>query len=211
MIKAVLFDFGGVFTPSPFAALRAWQAGQGRDPEEALRAVLGPYDQDTDHPWHRLERGEIPVAAAIAQIKTAAAEQGLELDLVKMFRAMGASMGIRADVVEKVRDLRAAGYRTALLTNNIKEYSEGWRALISADEIVDVIVDSSAVGTRKPDPRIYRLALQQLGVEPEESVFLDDAPGNVTAARALGMHAILVEDEYTAALAELDRLLTRQA
>jgi putative hydrolase of the HAD superfamily len=210
-IRAVLFDFGGVFTPSPFTALRAWQAGRGLDPEAAFRTVFGPYDQDTDHPWHQLERGEIPVAAAMKGIAAAAAEQGLELNLFEMFRAVSGSIGVRADVVEKVLELRAAGYRTALVTNNIKEFSEGWRALIPADDMFDVIVDSSVVGMRKPDPRVYRLALEQLGVEPEESVFLDDAPGNVEAARALGMHGIIVQDDYTGALAELDRLLARQS
>jgi putative hydrolase of the HAD superfamily len=207
-IKAVLFDFGGVLTPSPFGALRAWHAGQGVDPEAGLRALFGSYDQDTDHPWHQLERGEISVAAAMKQIKAAAAEEGLELDLPGMLRAMGGIASIRRDVVEKVIELRAAGYRTALVTNNVKEYAEGWRAMIPAADMFDVIVDSSAVGMRKPDPRIYLLALQLLGVEPGESVFLDDAAGNVEAARALGMHAILVSDEHAGALAELDRLLT---
>jgi epoxide hydrolase-like predicted phosphatase len=208
-IKAVVFDFGGVFTPSPFAALRAWHVEKELDPAAGVQAVFGPYDQDTDHPWHRLERGEISLTAAAAQIKAEAAERGLDLDLFAMFRAMGQSAdGVRTEMVEKARELRAAGYRTALVTNNIREFSNGWRAMIPAGEMFDVIVDSSAVGIRKPDHRIYRMALQQLGVEPEESVFLDDAPGNVEAARALGMHGILVEDDHTGALAELDRLLT---
>jgi len=79
--------------------------------------------------------------------------------------------------------------------------------MIPVDELFEVIVDSSAVGMRKPDPRIYHMALDQLGVAPERSVFLDDAPGNIAAARAIGMHAILVEDDHTLAFAELDRLL----
>jgi putative hydrolase of the HAD superfamily len=204
-IKAVVFDFGGVFTPSPFAALRALPIGAGIGPAATVQAVFGPCDQDTDHPWHRLERGEIPLAAAADEIKAAAAAQGLEFDL---FRAMGGrSFAVRADMVAKVFDLRAAGYRTALLTNNIQEFSDGWRAMIPADDMFDVILDSSAVGMRKPDRRIYRMVLQQLGVEAEEAVFLDDAVGNIEAARALGMRAILVEDDHAGALAELDRLL----
>jgi epoxide hydrolase-like predicted phosphatase len=208
-IKAVVFDFGGVFTASPFSALRAWRPENGLDPEVMLRTVFGPYDQDTDHPWHRLERGVLSLTAAADEIKAAAAEQGLAFDLFELFKAMSWSPGVRTDMVEKALELRAAGYRTALLTNNIKEFSAGWRAMIPADDLFDVIVDSSAVGMRKPDPRIYRMALQQLGVEAEESVFLDDALGNVEAARALGMRAILVGDDYAAAMAELDRLLAR--
>ena len=208
-IKAVVFDFGGVFTPSPFTALCAWHVEKGLDPAAGLRTVLGPYDQDTDHPWHRLERGEITLAAAAEQIKAAAAEQGLELDLFEMFRAMGGIADVRTDMVQQVLELRAAGYRTALITNNVREYSDGWRAMIPADDMFDVIVDSSAVGIRKPDHRIYRMVLQQLGVEADEAAFLDDAVGNIEAARALGMPAILVEDAHAGALAELDRLLTR--
>jgi len=209
-IKAVVFDFGGVFTPSPFTALHALHAGTRLDPAAALQAVFGPYDQDTDHPWHRLERGEISLAAAADEIKATAARQGLEFDLFDLFKAMGgSSFAVRTDVVAKVFDLRAAGYRTALLTNNIKEFSDGWRAMIPADDMFDVIVDSSAVGIRKPDHRIYRMVLQQLGVEADEAAFLDDAVGNIEAARALGMPAILVEDAHAGALAELDRLLTR--
>ena len=121
----------------------------------------------------------------------------------------GSAFAVRPDMVARVFDLRAAGYRTALLTNNIREFSDGWRAMIPADDMFDVIVDSSAVGVRKPDHRIYRMALQQLGVEPSESVFLDDVAGNVEAARAVGMHAILVEDDHVGALAELERLLVR--
>ncbi len=202
-----MFDFGGVFTTSPFSGLHAWHVEQGHDPAVGLRAVFGPYDEDTDHPWHRLERGEIALAAAAEQIKAVAAEEGLDLELTEMFGALGGEGGVRADVVDKALELRRAGYRTALITNNIKEFSEGWRAMIPVDDMFEVIVDSSAVGMRKPDPRIFHLALDQLGVAPERSVFLDDASGNITAARALGMHAILVEDDHTGAMAELDRLL----
>ncbi len=160
-IKAILFDFGGVFTPSPFGAFRAWHAGKGLDPEAALLTIFGPYDQDTDHPWHRLERGEITAAAAISHIQAAAARAGYELDLLGVFRSMGGREAIRSDIVEKVLALRSAGYRTALVTNNIKEYSDTWRAQIPAGEMFDVIVDSSLVGVRKPDPRIYLMALEQ--------------------------------------------------
>jgi putative hydrolase of the HAD superfamily len=205
-IEAVVFDFGGVFTASPFTGIHAWHVEKGLDPAAGVRIVFGPYDQDTDHPWHRLERGEIALLAAAEQIKAVAAEEGLDIELAEMFGSMGGS-SIRADMVDKAIQLRTAGYRTALITNNIKEFSDGWRAMIPVDEMFEVIVDSSAVGMRKPDPRIYQMTLDQLGVAPDRSVFLDDAPGNIAAAKALGMAAILVEDDHTGALAELDRLL----
>jgi len=205
-IEAVVFDFGGVFTASPFTGIHAWHEEKGLDPAKGVRAVFGPYDQDTDHPWHQLERGEIALSAAAEQIKIVAAEEGLDIELAEMFGSMGGST-TRADMVDKAIELKKAGYRTALITNNIKEFSDGWRAMIPVDDMFEVIVDSSAVGMRKPDPRIYQLALDQLGVAAERSVFLDDAKGNIAAAEVFGMKGILVGDDHLPALAELDRIL----
>jgi epoxide hydrolase-like predicted phosphatase len=104
--------------------------------------------------------------------------------------------------------LRADGYRTALVTNNIREFNDGWRKLIPVDELFDVVVDSSMIGMRKPDPRIFQHALAALGgVEPDDAVFLDDFQGNIDAAEALGMHGILVGVDRLAAITELDALL----
>jgi putative hydrolase of the HAD superfamily len=107
-IEAVVFDFGGVFTASPFTGIHAWHVEKGLDPALGVRAVFGPYDQDTDHPWHQLERGEIALLAAAEQIKAVAAEQGLDIELSEMFGSMGGS-SIRADMVDKVLELRAEG------------------------------------------------------------------------------------------------------
>jgi HAD superfamily hydrolase (TIGR01509 family) len=97
------------------------------------------------------------------------------------------------------------------VTNNVKEASEQWRALVPLAELFEVIVDSSEVGMRKPNPAIYLHALDLLGgVAPERAVFLDDAPGNVAGARRAGLHGILVDAaEPAGALAELDALLER--
>lgn len=206
-IEAVIFDFGGVFTSSPFTGLHQWHVDKGLDPIKGLRLVFGPYDQDTDHPWHRVERGEIALEAAAEQIKALAAESGMDLDLREMFGALGGADGARTDVVEIALDIRRRGFRTALITNNIAEFSDGWRAMIPVEEIFEVVVDSSAIGIRKPNPRIYELTLEQLGVDAGASVFLDDAAGNIEAARAVGMQAILVGDDHTVAFAELDALL----
>jgi putative hydrolase of the HAD superfamily len=105
-----------------------------------------------------------------------------------------------------VRRLREEGYRLALITNNVREGSATWRALVPVDELFDVVVDSSEVGMRKPNPAIFHHALERLGVAPHAAVFLDDTPGNVEGARRAGLAAILVEDP-DAALAELDALL----
>jgi putative hydrolase of the HAD superfamily len=85
---------------------------------------------------------------------------------------------------------RRAGYRTALLTNNVREWEPRWRSMLPVDELFDVVVDSAFVGLRKPDPAIYRLTCDRLGVAPEACVFVDDLEANVAAARELGMTAV---------------------
>jgi epoxide hydrolase-like predicted phosphatase len=209
-IDAVLFDFGGVFTPSPFSAVEAFGAELGAEPGRFLEITFGPYDADTDHPWHRLERGEISLVAAREEILGLGRSHDLEVDLFRILRAMAGGSGpfVREAMVRVVEELRSDGYRTALVTNNAAEFGEAWRPLLPLDELFDSVIDSSEVGMRKPDPRIYLHTLEQLGgVEPERTVFLDDYAENVEAARRLGMHGVVVADPPDAALADLRRIL----
>jgi epoxide hydrolase-like predicted phosphatase len=210
-VAAVLFDFGGVFTASPFVALRDAAAGFGVAPEVVLATVFGDYAQDTDHPWHRLERGELTAAQAMAAIGELAQQSGYGIDPIAVLRgSIGTGDVVRDDMVAAAREVKAAGLKTGVVTNNIKEFSSHWRALLPVDELFDVVVDSSEEGIRKPDPRIFRLALNRLGgLAPERTVFLDDAPGNVAAARALGMHAIHVGTDHLTAIEELRALVLR--
>ena len=203
----MLFDFGGVFTQSPFEAVRLHGDELGADPEVILAVLFGDYDQDNDHPWHRLERGEIAFDAARAEISELAAERGLDIDPFGAFAKFGTGGHMADAMVERTRRLRADGIRTALVTNNIREFGDGWRSLVPVDELFEVVIDSSHAGVRKPDPRIFRLALDALGVTPEQSLFLDDFPGNVAAANALGIRGVLVGTDRLAAIAELDELL----
>ena len=207
-IEAVMFDYGGVFTPSPFAAAEAYAVAIGADPAVLVEVVFGSYDTDGDHVWHRLERGEVPIVEALAEISRDAEAAGIAFELAEMFRALAGDHIDRDVVVEAVRKARAHGARTAILTNNIKEYGDAWRRTLPVDELFDCIVDSSQEGMRKPDPAIYRLALERLGVDdPARAVFLDDFEANVLAARALGIHGIVVGPDPRSALAELDALL----
>jgi putative hydrolase of the HAD superfamily len=207
-IRAVLFDFGGVYTPSPFGIFAEAAEELGAAPERVQGIVFGPYDRDTDHPWHRLERGEISLSVAREAIMALASEAGLAFDPLVILARMAKGGGARDAVVAATRRLRARGLRTALITNNAREFSQGWRAMIPIAELFDAVIDSSEVGMRKPDPAIFALALRELGdVAPQHAVFLDDFPGNVAAARRLGMHGVLVEDDPSGALAELERLV----
>ena len=209
-IQAVLLDFGGVFTDSPFAVFEQAAEELGASPDEVLQIVFGPYDRDTDHPWHRLERGEIPLRVAREEIMALAARKGLEIEPLEILARMSTGGGARTTLVERTRRLRGEGLRTALVTNNVVEFREGWRSLIPVGELFDLVVDSSEVGVRKPDPAIFELALERVGgIAPQRAVFLDDFQGNIDAARRLGIHAVLVDADPAPALVELDRLLAR--
>jgi putative hydrolase of the HAD superfamily len=125
-----------------------------------------------------------------------------------MFGTMVADEIDRTIVIEAVQMVRAKGLRTAIVTNNIREYGDAWRSRLPLDELFDLVVDSCEEGVRKPDPVIFRTALDRLGVsEPSRAIFLDDFAGNVTAARELGMRAILVGPNPAPALDELTALL----
>lgn len=215
--EAVVFDVGGVLVESPFEAVIRWQ--QVHDmPDEVLRHLFGEYariPEPGEEPprWHRVETGHLSMADFVAAVQDEMAELlgdehpivGLGVDDFDMFAAAQPHQQVAA----RVRELAAAGYRLAILTNNVREWHD-WRRRVPLDAF-DVVIDSSEVGLRKPDPAIFRLTLERLGVEADRAVFLDDHPENVAAARALGMGGVVVTADLEGALAELDQLLERSA
>ncbi|MFI5045246.1 MAG: HAD family hydrolase, partial [Acidimicrobiales bacterium] len=159
-IRAVIFDFGGVFVDSPFTAMTDAATARDLDPDQTMLAIFGDYAADTDHPWHRLERGEITVVEARDAIVDASQrDMGVAVDPFEFLAALSGG-GLRDDMVDFVKDLRGRGLATGLLTNNAKEFQEFWRPLMPLDELFDDVIDSSEVGIRKPDRRIYELALE---------------------------------------------------
>ena len=210
MIRAVIWDYGGVFSGSPFGAMAGVAREMGVDPERYLEIVFGPYDDDTDHPWHRLERGETTLEGARAEIIEIGRRDGIDSDPFHLFTAMSrGGGGPRGEVVDFARELKGSGLRSALVTNNALEFRDYWRRSIPLDELFHHVIDSSEVGLRKPDPKIFELTLERLGVPAESAVFLDDYAGNVEAARRIGIRGVLVTDAYGDALAELARVLGR--
>lgn len=198
-ITTVLFDFAGVLTSSPWGAMT--EAGGGN-----LELLIGSYEEDGDHPWHQVERGELAIADWAMAVTELGKAQGIEVDFAPL-QALLRTMTLHDQVIERVRSLRSDGYRLGLVTNNVREGSATWRAMLPVDELFDVVVDSSEVGMRKPNPAIFHHTLDLLGGgRPDEAVFLDDSPGNVVGAQRAGLHAILVDDPDDA-LVELDSLL----
>ncbi|MCI3948887.1 MAG: hydrolase [Acidimicrobiales bacterium] len=202
-IDAALFDFGGVLvhegSVNDFARL-----APHADPAEVLRHAIGPYHEDHDHPWHRVERGELDMAEWYTLTVTALAEAGIDVVIPTSGSVLFTP---NEPVVEAVREVRAAGGRTAVVTNNVRELSHTWRPVLPLDELFDTIVDSCEVGLRKPNPAIYLLAVERLGVAPERAVLLDDIESNLRGAEAAGLRAIHVEPDPTAAVEALRALL----
>ena len=207
-IKAVLFDFGGVFTDSPFSAFSAYAMKIGASNEQVSEIVFGGYGSDGEHPWHRVERGEMALQKARDEILSLGRAQKLEVDILEVFMAMAENGGgLREELIDYVRTIRDAGLTTGIITNNVAEFREHWRSMLPVVELFDFVVDSCEVGMRKPNPAIFQLALEIGGLAPEEAVFLDDFEGNVVAADALNIRSILVDGDGAKTVADLDAVL----
>lgn len=206
MIEAVCWDVGGVFSARPVDAVARVAAAHDVDADELFAAVFGPYHLDGDHAWHRLERGEVALMDAWGEIEVALADLGLAMSLADLFAGFGDADVDRRIVTDTLLDLHGQGVVMAIITNNVREFSEsstgGWRSIVPM-EAMTIVIDSSAVGMRKPDHAIYEHTLGALGVAPGAAVFLDDMEANVDAARALGMHGVVVGADPVAAMAEL--------
>lgn len=202
-VDAVLFDFGGVLIDSPFDAFARYEEANGL-PEGFIRS-LNAANHD-DNAWARLERNQIDFDAFCDAFEAEAAAAGGRVQVRELFAML--SGAVRPDMVEAVRRCRAH-FKTGLLTNNFDSPATGTEAGMGHGEILDlfdVVVASTEVGLRKPDPRFYELACRKLGVEAARAVFLDDLGVNLKPARAMGMITIKVVD-CAGALADLERVL----
>jgi putative hydrolase of the HAD superfamily len=161
--------------------------------------------------WHLLEKGAIDVATYFDRmVEKAPAVLGRSLDMDAYGRFWRSTApGVHWMVVHKMRELKDRGLRVGLLTNNVKEFGEHWRATFPV-EMCDEIVDSSHVGMRKPERAIYALTCTRMGITPDEAVFVDDNADNIAAARAFGMEVVHFGEQPWAALAELDAILERR-
>lgn len=187
--SAVLWDFGGVIIDSPFDAFARYET-EARLPEGFLR-TLNATNPDTNA-WARMERNEINVEEFCDLFEAEAAAAGHRIDARGVLSLLAGRL--RPEMVEAVRRC-CARLPTALITNNFT--GVGGAARDDIDEVLalfHVVIESCKVGLRKPDPRIYALACDRLGVRPDDAVFLDDLGVNLKPARAMGMTTIKVVD-----------------
>jgi putative hydrolase of the HAD superfamily len=199
-IRAVIFDIGGVLTTSPVQSIRAFEEQSGL-PERAL----GPLLADHDGAWSLFEKSEISPAEFVAAFEEETVGRGLDVDGWKFLEAFYTALVVRDEMVHAVRAIRER-MKVAAITNNITREERSAENPLALDDLFDVVIESSKVGVRKPDPRIYLMACEEMGVAPGECVFLDDFGVNLKAARQLGMTTIKV-DETTTALDELEATL----
>jgi putative hydrolase of the HAD superfamily len=201
-IGAVLWDFGGVITESPFDAFARYERRRGL-PEGFLRG-LNATNPD-NNAWARMERTDVSVERFCELYEDEARAAGHEISAVAVLALL--SGAVRPAMVEAVRRCRMR-CRTGLLTNNFVGWGDAAeeRDLKEIVALFDVVVESSKAGVRKPDPRFYELACDALEIEPTAAVFLDDLGVNLKPARAMGMTTIKVTDP-AAALSELEAVL----
>jgi putative hydrolase of the HAD superfamily len=200
VIRAVMFDFGGVISSSPFEAFARFEEANGL-PAGFIRSVNAT--NPDDNAWARLERSEVDLNAFGALWSAEARALGHDVDGRLVLQMLSGE--IRPRMVAAIRACRPR-YKTACLTNNFLSAE----AIVSEEvagvyALFDAVLESRVLGVRKPDPRFYELACEAVGVRPDESVFLDDLGVNLKPARALGMHTIKVDDPDEA-LADLGRL-----
>ncbi len=200
-IRAVLFDFGGVISSSPFEAFNHLEEQRGLPPD-FIRTVNAT-NPDTNA-WAQLERGEVDLETFGVRWSEEARALGHELDGRLVLERLAGE--IRPQMVTAIRACKTK-YKTACLTNNFTQAEAVLSDTVAAVyALFDAILESRVLGVRKPHPRFYELACEALGVQADECVFLDDLGVNLKPARALGMHTIKVIDPDVA-LDELEGLL----
>jgi len=207
MIEAVLWDFGGVLTTSPFEAFNRYESERGL-PRDFIRAINATNPEI--NAWAQFESSRVTLEEfdeLFAGESEAAGHRIPGRDVIALL-----SGDLRPRMVEALKRCKAA-FRVGCITNNVKSgqgpgmATGGERAGQVAEvmALFDVVVESSIEGIRKPHPDIYRIACERLGVTPEHTVFLDDLGINLKPARALGMRTIKVSSEDQA-LEELGRV-----
>jgi putative hydrolase of the HAD superfamily len=204
----VISDFGGVLTTPLMQAFNRVQDDLDVPVEAYGAAMTYSLEHDGVHPLFALERGEITEAEFLARLERGlAATLGRDVTLHGFGARLMEALGANQELFDHFAGLRRdRGLRFALCTNNVREWEPLWRAKLPIDDVFETVVDSAFVGTRKPEPEIYAITLERLGLPGSRCAFIDDLEHNVEAARDAGMQGIVFRDTAQA-IAELEALL----
>jgi putative hydrolase of the HAD superfamily len=190
-VEAVISDFGGVLTSPLLDSFMAFQDSSGISLEALGKAMAEVAREQGANPLFELETGRMSEQRFL---ETLSAQLTSDLGRRVELRGFGERYfdGLEPNhrLIEYMRELRGRGYRMAICTNNVREWEPLWRAKLPVDEIFDVVVDSAFVGSRKPEPRIYEITLERLGVAADSALLIDDIELNCTAAEELGIRAV---------------------
>lgn len=207
-LRAVLWDFGGVMTESPFVAFRRFEQSRGL-PQDFLRSVNA---RDPDrNAWARFERSELSAEQfdeTFVKETRAAGHEVRGLEVIDLLYGE-----VRPQMVVALQTCKRH-YANACVTNNVNagprrgfgrdpRRAAQWQSVL---DLFDTVIESSKTGVRKPEPRFFQIACATLGIEPAQAVYLDDLGTNLKPAKAMGMHTIKVDDPDRA-LAELESVL----
>ena len=209
MLKAVLWDFGGVLTTSPFEAFNRYER-ENNLPLDFIRTVNAT--NPDDNAWAQFERSDITPAVFDQRFAEESASLGHRIQGAAVLSLL--SGDVRPNMLAALRAIKQT-YRVACITNNVRSGQGAGMATTSerANRVAevmsefDLVVESSELGIRKPDPRIYQHTCDALGIEANEALFIDDLGINLKPARALGMQTIKVLSEQQA-LDELSMALS---
>jgi putative hydrolase of the HAD superfamily len=196
--RGLIVDYGGVLTTDVFASFRAFCEAEGLEPDAVRERFRS--DPEARSLLAQIETGALAVAEFEPRLAVL-----LEVESERLIGRLFGAMEPEEAMLDGVRAVRRTGVRTGLLSNSWGDALAYDDALL--DELFDAWVISSQVGLRKPDPAIYELAAERLGLPPGACVFVDDLPGNLRPARALGMATVLHRGDAAATLAEVGALL----
>jgi len=191
-VKAVVLDFGGPVLVTPFERVAAMERSLRVPP--GTFAWPGPYDPAADPLWRAMQAGELGErdywAARAAEVAAVSGEGGVPAMMARLFDGPETEL-VRPQARDLVAAAHAAGLETAVLTNDLYDFhDQAWIDRVRVLAEVGCVVDASRHGTRKPAPAAYRLVLDRLGVDPDQTVFVDDQPANAAGAAAAGMAAV---------------------
>jgi putative hydrolase of the HAD superfamily len=198
-IEAIVSDFGGVLTTPLVQSFMAFQDRTGITAEVLGKGMQAATEANGDNPLFEMERGEITEVAFLETL-TESLEPllGHRPEMHRFKEIYFEALQPNPSMIELMRELKAAGYRMAMLTNNVREWEPLWRSMLPVDEIFETVVDSGFVGCRKPESKIYALTLEQIDMPAEACLFVDDVLVNCEGAEKAGMTAVHFQDNEQA-------------